>query len=146
MDGSNAKAAGVEIDRVTQLQDSIDEQCKMLFKSLHYLHKRAGMVQVSSDIPVTQQNSNAEDAGDFSLRTQEIATDICRQAKKIDALIEALPGASSSDSELEAEFQRLNAENKQATLELQQAKEQASNLSDKLSAMLKTIADSAGKA
>ncbi|KAJ2216978.1 hypothetical protein GGH19_001173 [Coemansia sp. RSA 1807] len=144
MEGVEAKAVGVHIDRVTQLQDSVDEQCKMLFSSLHYLHKRAGMVQVSSDIPVTQQNSNAESSDDFSQRTQEIATDICRQAKKIDTLAESLPGTTNAIGELEKDFQELNRENEQVTVELQEANRQARELLDSLSAMLTAIADNFG--
>ncbi|KAJ2355451.1 hypothetical protein GGF43_002676 [Coemansia sp. RSA 2618] len=117
----------------------------MLFSSLHYLHKRAGMVQVTSTIPVTQQNSNAENMDDFSQHTREIATDICRQAKKIDTLIESLPGTSTSADEQDKDFQELNRENEQATIELQQANQQARVLLDNLSAILKNIADNSGK-
>ncbi|KAJ2303790.1 hypothetical protein IWW51_006264, partial [Coemansia sp. RSA 2702] len=120
-------------------------QCEMLFSSLHYLHKRAGMVQVTSSIPVTQQNSEAEGADAFSLRTRDIATDICRQAKKIDTLIESLPGASVAEGDQEEEFQELNRANEQATAELQQADQQARALRDRLSMILKDIADKSGK-
>ncbi|KAJ2463482.1 hypothetical protein GGI02_005229, partial [Coemansia sp. RSA 2322] len=82
MEALSAQAVGVHVDRVTQLQDSLDQQCQMLFSSLHYLHKKAGMVQVDQDIPVTNQNSGADSIDEFTARTREIANDICRQAKK----------------------------------------------------------------
>ncbi|KAJ2612639.1 hypothetical protein H4S08_002606 [Coemansia sp. RSA 1365] len=146
MDGLSATGAGTHVDRVTQLQDSADEQCKMLFSSLHYLHKKAGMVQVSPEIPITQQNEGADSASEFSLRTKEIATDICRQAKKIDALIESLPGVAVSENEQIHEFEKLNRENEVATQELHEADQRARALLDRLSRAMRDIADNSGKA
>ncbi|KAJ1729975.1 hypothetical protein LPJ61_003261 [Coemansia biformis] len=145
-DELTAKAAGTQVDRVTQLQDSIDEQCRMLFSSLHYLHKKAGMVQVAPEIPVTQQNEGADSADEFSLRTRDIATDICRQAKKIDALIESLPGVAVSEREQEEDFARLSAENEAATNELREASARAQAMLKSLTESLRTIADNAGQA
>ncbi|KAJ2499608.1 hypothetical protein GGH96_003365 [Coemansia sp. RSA 1972] len=116
MEGLEAKAVGVHIDRVTQLQDSVDEVTTF----------------------------NAENSDDFSQRTQEIATDICRQAKKIDTLAESLPGTTNTNGEQEKDFQELNRENEQATVELQEANQQARELLDSLSAMLTAIADNFG--
>ncbi|KAJ2772860.1 hypothetical protein IWQ56_001204 [Coemansia nantahalensis] len=143
-DQLTAKAAGTHVDRVTQLQDSVDEQCRMLFSSLHYLHKKAGMVQVAPEFPVTQQNEGADSADEFSLRTRDIATDICRQALKTDALIESLPGVSVSESEQAEDFVRLDAENAEATRELREASAQAHALLKTLTDSLRAIADAAG--
>ncbi|KAJ2158542.1 hypothetical protein GGF46_003692 [Coemansia sp. RSA 552] len=118
----------------------------MLFSSLHYLHKKAGMVQVAPEIPVTQHNDSADSADEFSLRTKDIATDICRQAKKIDTLIESLPGVSESEEEQAQAFRELNRQNEEATRELREADAQARALRDKLSATLQTIAESASRA
>ncbi|KAJ1951183.1 hypothetical protein EC988_004117 [Linderina pennispora] len=117
----------------------------MLVSSLDYLHKKAGMVQVDPSIPVTQKNIMADDADAFSARTKEIATDICRQAKKIDVLIEALPGIDASDSEQKREFDRLNEENQKATEELEAANRRAEELLDQVKAILQAIAENSGK-
>ncbi|KAJ2521594.1 hypothetical protein GGI11_001966 [Coemansia sp. RSA 2049] len=127
------------------LQDSIDEQCQMLFNSLGYLHRKAGMVQVTPDIPVTQQNANSASAEEFKTRTQEIANDICRQAKKIDALIDSLPGVSVSKSDQEREFVELSKEDEAVTHELEEAGREARALLEEISGTLKEIADNAGK-
>ncbi|KAJ2654305.1 hypothetical protein IWW48_006192 [Coemansia sp. RSA 1200] len=143
--GPTAQAVGVHIDRVTQLQDSIDDQCQMLFNSLGYLHRKAGMVQVTPDIPVTQQNANSASAEEFKTRTREIANDICRQAKKIDALIDSLPGVSVSKSDQEKEFVELSKEDEAATHELEEAGREARALLQEISGTLKEIADNSGK-
>ncbi|KAJ1811808.1 hypothetical protein LPJ75_003965 [Coemansia sp. RSA 2598] len=117
----------------------------MLFKSLHYLHKKAGMVQVAPEIPVTQQNEGADSADEFTARTQEIANDICRQAKKIDALVESLPGVSVSESDQEREFVELSQENDAATRDLEEANKRARALLGDISDILREIADNAGK-
>ncbi|KAJ2401525.1 hypothetical protein GGI23_001341 [Coemansia sp. RSA 2559] len=143
--GTTAQAVGVHIDRVTQLQDSIDEQCQMLFNSLGYLHRKAGMAQVAPDIPITQQNTNSASKDEFSARTQEIANDICCQAKKIDALIDSLPGVSVSESDQEREFVELGKEDEAATRELEEAGREARALLKEISSTLREIADNAGK-
>ncbi|KAJ1667237.1 hypothetical protein EV178_001487 [Coemansia sp. RSA 1646] len=142
---TTAQAVGVHIDRVTQLQDSIDEQCQMLFNSLGYLHRKAGMVQVTPDIPITQQNTNSASAEEFTARTQEIANDICCQAKKIDALVDSLPGVSVSESDQEREFLELSKEDEAATSELEEAGREARALLKEISSTLREIADNAGK-
>ncbi|KAJ1890898.1 hypothetical protein LPJ66_007221 [Kickxella alabastrina] len=116
----------------------------MLFSSLHYLHKKAGMVQVSSGIPVTQQNEGADSIDNFTARTQEIANDICRQSKKIDTLVESLPGVSVTESEQEREFIELSKENDEATRELEEANKRAHALLENISDTLQRIADNSG--
>lgn len=138
------QATGVSVDRVTQLQDSIDQQCQMLFSSLHYLHKKAGMVQVAQEIPITQQNTNADNLDEFTARTREIADDICRQAKKIDTLVDSLPGASVSERDQERGFERLKKEDAEATKELEAANQRARELLGDISEMLRNIADRSG--
>ncbi|KAJ2832037.1 hypothetical protein GGI24_001371 [Coemansia furcata] len=117
----------------------------MLFSSLHYLHKKAGMVQVGPEMPVTNQNTGADQLDEFTARTREIANDICCQAKKIDTLIESLPGVSISEVEQEREFAALNEENESASRELAEATKLAHALLRDISATLRTIADNAGK-
>ncbi|KAJ2617101.1 hypothetical protein EV177_000707 [Coemansia sp. RSA 1804] len=103
------------------------------------------MVQVTPDIPVTQQNANSASAEEFKTRTQEIANDICRQAKKIDALIDSLPGVSVSKSDQEREFVELSKEDEAVTHELEEAGREARALLEEISGTLKEIADNAGK-
>ncbi|KAJ2910185.1 hypothetical protein GGI21_001125, partial [Coemansia aciculifera] len=105
----------------------------------------AGMVQVGADIPVTNQNTGADQADEFTARTREIANDICCQAKKIDTLIESLPGVSVSEAEQEREFAALNEENELASHELGEATREAQALLRDISATLRSIADNAGK-
>ncbi|KAJ2556735.1 hypothetical protein EV175_001801 [Coemansia sp. RSA 1933] len=103
------------------------------------------MVQVTPDIPVTQQNTNSASEEEFTARTQEIASDICRQAKKIDTLIDSLPGVSVSESDQEREFAELSKEDEAATLELEEAGKEARALLKEISSTLREIADNAGK-
>ncbi|KAJ2023676.1 hypothetical protein GGI06_001314 [Coemansia sp. S85] len=117
----------------------------MLFSSLHYLHKKAGMVQTESKVPVTNQNTSADQPDEFTARSREIANDICCQAKKIDTLIESLPGVSTSEVEQEREFAALNEENEKASRDLSEATKTAHALLKDISTTLCTIADNAGK-
>ncbi|KAJ2693575.1 hypothetical protein H4218_005984 [Coemansia sp. IMI 209128] len=121
MEGSSAQATGVHIDRVTQLQDSFDQ---------------AGMVQTESKVPVTNQNTSADQPDEFTARSREIANDICCQAKKIDTLIESLPGVSTSEVEQEREFAALNEENEKASRDLSEATKMAHALLKDISTTL----------
>ncbi|RKP34910.1 hypothetical protein BJ085DRAFT_10162, partial [Dimargaris cristalligena] len=94
------------MDRVTQLQDSIDQMSQMFVSGLDYLHTRAPLVAVTTTtsgpvapIPVTKSNERAERPADMETFMREFATDLCQQNRTIDTLIGALPPQELSDGE-----------------------------------------------
>ncbi|KAI8872391.1 hypothetical protein GQ42DRAFT_116025, partial [Ramicandelaber brevisporus] len=83
------------MDRVTQLQDGIDQYIQIFFAGLDYVHRSAAMTSVNPQFPVTKKNSISADSPEaVEAKIKEIAKDIAQQAKHVDALIRTLPQPS----------------------------------------------------
>ncbi|KAG0163713.1 hypothetical protein DFQ28_011350 [Apophysomyces sp. BC1034] len=102
------------MDRVTQLQDSIDAMARMFTNSIHYVHEKSAMAELNKDMPVAQQKMQAEPPEVFRPNMQELVTDLVKKAKEIDALIEVLPGIKHTEDDQIKTLQDLEEENKSA--------------------------------
>ncbi|CAG8689949.1 4871_t:CDS:2 [Dentiscutata heterogama] len=99
------EASSINMDILTQLQDSIDSISRMFFVVVHHLN--------------TQDPSKSKDA------QQEHVQDICKKAKQIELLIDALPGINHSEAEqieiLKSLDQELKAANEEYIKAVQDA-------------------------
>ncbi|ORX49445.1 hypothetical protein DM01DRAFT_1376294 [Hesseltinella vesiculosa] len=91
------------MDRLTQLQDAIDSasvpMARMFTNSIYYVHEKSNMVQLDPDIPVLNPKVQADPPEVFQANLQELVTDLVKQAKEIDTLIEGLPGIERTEAE-----------------------------------------------
>ncbi|KAJ1929628.1 hypothetical protein IWQ60_001005 [Tieghemiomyces parasiticus] len=130
------------MDRVTQLQESLDHMSHLFVTGLDYLHTRAPMVApVGSSIPVTKANERAEAPGDFERAMQDFARDLCKQNRRIDTLISALPGEEASEQDQTRQFEELAQSNEQAAARLREAIAQARTMLDHTLFALRLLAD-----
>ncbi|KAF7731382.1 hypothetical protein EC973_000190 [Apophysomyces ossiformis] len=142
------------MDRVTQLQDSIDAMARMFTNSIHYVHEKSAMAELNKDIPVAQQKVQAESPEIFQANMQELVTDLVKKAKEIDALIEVLPGIKHSEDDQIRKLQDLEEENKLAHEDYELAVREMAVLTpskleavrDKVTMTLRTIADEQSRA
>jgi len=110
------------MDRITQLQNEIEQLLTMMSSSIAYLTTRTNFEQISDAIPVTKQrNPDKVDAPDvFEANKKELVTDLVTKAKQIEVLIHALPVPESEEEQatrlqtLEDEMQQANDEYKMA--------------------------------
>jgi mediator of RNA polymerase II transcription subunit 21 len=81
------------MDRITQLQDEIQQLLMIMSKTIAYLTSRSNFVQVSEEIPITKQrNPDKYDPQDvFEANQKELVTDLITKAKQIEYLINSLP-------------------------------------------------------
>ncbi|KAJ7645355.1 hypothetical protein B0H17DRAFT_959561 [Mycena rosella] len=86
------------MDRITQLQDEIQQLLTILSRTIAYLTSRANFVQVSADVPITKQrNPDKFDSPEVFERTaihankKELVTDLIVKAKQVEYLIKSLP-------------------------------------------------------
>ncbi|KAI9141368.1 hypothetical protein BKA69DRAFT_1021218, partial [Paraphysoderma sedebokerense] len=84
------------MDRITQLQDAVDQLAVIFTTSVEYLQRRAPMAVVNTDFPITKLNGKipfelADEPTTFSRNTQELASDLIKKVKSIDLLINELP-------------------------------------------------------
>ncbi|KAI7848409.1 subunit 21 of mediator complex-domain-containing protein [Circinella umbellata] len=87
------------MDRLTQLQDAIDAMARMLTNSLFYVHEKSAMAELNNQISIAQPKIQADPPEEFNQNMHELATDLVKKAKEIDALIEVLPGIKNSEEE-----------------------------------------------
>jgi len=81
------------MDRITQLQDEIQQLLMIMSKTIAYLTSRSNFVQVSEEVPITKQrNPEKYDPPDvFEANQKELVTDLITKAKQIEYLINSLP-------------------------------------------------------
>ncbi|KAI0247849.1 hypothetical protein BJV78DRAFT_1276774 [Lactifluus subvellereus] len=106
------------MDRITQLQDEIQNLLTIMSRTIAYLTTRVNFVQVSQEIPVTKQrNPDKVDPPDvFEANKRELVDDLMVKAKQIEYLIQHLPIPEPEDVQaarlatLEEDMQRANQE------------------------------------
>ncbi|KAH9971206.1 hypothetical protein BGW80DRAFT_1322660 [Lactifluus volemus] len=87
------------MDRITQLQDEIQNLLTIMSRSIAYLTTRVNFVQVSQEIPITKQrNLDKVDPPDvFEANKKELVDDLMVKAKQIEYLIQSLPTPEPED-------------------------------------------------
>ncbi|XP_038217511.1 mediator of RNA polymerase II transcription subunit 21 [Zerene cesonia] len=127
-------------DRLTQLQDTINQQAEHFCNSIGILQqfsspsKFPGFDRSGSQTPQQQQSQE-----DYAVL---FATLISRCAKDIDTLIESLPSEESSTELQVQSLRRLEAENKEAAEQLEEVVRQGEILLEKIQGALSDIAQS----
>lgn len=132
----------VNMDKLSQLQDSIEQLLLIVKTAIVQLVQRSDFKQVSPDVPITKSRpkDKVDDPQKFEGRTQtfcetarlsywylttkeskrELIADIILKAKQIEVLIESLPTPEPEEAQaqrfgaLEQELQQANAEYKRA--------------------------------
>ncbi|KAI9274788.1 subunit 21 of mediator complex-domain-containing protein [Phascolomyces articulosus] len=72
---------------------------RMFTNSLFYVHEKSAMAELNNQIPIAQPKIQADPPEEFTQNMHELATDLVKKAKEIDALIEVLPGIKNSEEE-----------------------------------------------
>ncbi|KAI9363155.1 hypothetical protein BD770DRAFT_380911 [Pilaira anomala] len=109
------------MDRLTQLQDAIDAMSRMFTNSIYYVHEKSGMAELNNDIPVAQPKIQADEPQVFQENMRELASDLVKKAKEIDALIEVLPGIDQTEDEQIDILRSLEEENRIANEDYEDA-------------------------
>ncbi|CAG8438652.1 17815_t:CDS:2 [Acaulospora morrowiae] len=107
------EATSINMDRITQLQQSIDRMVSIFLTVVDKLNNT---------------NLQTQDPQKFKSEQQEIVHDICTNAKQIELLIAALPGINRSESEQIATFKALEQELQEANEEYQRSIQNAESL------------------
>ncbi|KAF9117778.1 RNA polymerase II mediator complex subunit [Mortierella sp. 14UC] len=128
------------MDRLTQLQDAIDKMALLFVSSLDHLTKNAPLVPLHLNVPVVS-NDHGMPVDQLQNSAQELALDISRQAKELEALIDNLPGISQTPEAQIHELEVLAQENADATLEYEAAVKEAKELLQEVTLALRRIAE-----
>ncbi|KAJ6529845.1 hypothetical protein B0H19DRAFT_1223585 [Mycena capillaripes] len=89
------------MDRITQLQDEIQQLLTIMARTIAYLTSRADFVQVSADVPITKQrNPEKYDTPEvFEANKKELVTDLIVKAKQVEYLIQSLPEPEAEEEQ-----------------------------------------------
>ncbi|KAG8855787.1 hypothetical protein FRB91_001676 [Serendipita sp. 411] len=112
----------VNMDKLTQLQDCIEQLLLIMKLSVVQLVQRSDFKRVSDAIPITKSRpkEKVDPPAKFEENKRELIVDLVRKAKQIELLIDSLPLPEPEGSQalrleaLEAELQKQNAEYKVA--------------------------------
>ncbi|KAF8991375.1 hypothetical protein BDQ17DRAFT_1287635 [Cyathus striatus] len=128
------------MDRITQLQDEIQQLLTIMSNSIAYLTSRANFLQVAPDIPITKSRSADKfDPPDvFEANQKELVADLITKAKQIDYLINSLP-VPEPEEEQANRLQLLEDDMEVANEEYIQAVNRAKDLHRQVSEVLKIM-------
>ncbi|KAI4162494.1 MAG: hypothetical protein LQ342_003909 [Letrouitia transgressa] len=116
-------------DRLTQLQDCLDQLLTQFYASLRYLsshHDSSPLDPQSNNQPPypasdTAPTQRVDSPADFKAAQKELAQDLVTKTKQIEYLIRVLPGLESSEQQQEERIGRLEMELREAEAERNRA-------------------------
>jgi len=128
------------MDRITQLQDEIQQLLVIMSNTIAYLTTRSNFMQVSPEVPITKQrNADKYDTPEvFEANKQELVTDLIVKAKQIDYLVNSLPAPEPEEAQAKR-LEALEDEMKSANEEYAQAVGRAKDLHSQVAEVLKLM-------
>ncbi|KAK0448436.1 uncharacterized protein EV420DRAFT_1275684 [Desarmillaria tabescens] len=138
------------MDRITQLQDEIQQLLTIMSNSIAYLTTRANFLQVSTLVPVTKsRNPEKYDPEDvFEANKKELVTDLMAKAKQVEYLIQSLPQPEEEEEQVRGaamslflthRLQQLEEEMTVANTEYIAALKRTKNLHAQVADLLRTM-------
>ncbi|KAI0344014.1 hypothetical protein BDW22DRAFT_1327757 [Trametopsis cervina] len=128
------------MDRITQLQDEIQQLLTIMSSSIAYLTSKSNFVQVSPDVPITKQrNPEKVDPPEvFEENKKELVQDLMVKAKQVEYLINALPVPEPEETQA-LRLQSLEAQTTQANEEYTRAVARARGLHQRITEVLRNM-------
>ncbi|KAJ7459298.1 hypothetical protein FB451DRAFT_571730 [Mycena latifolia] len=128
------------MDRLTQLQDEIQQLLTIMARTIAYLTSRANFVQLSTEVPITKQrNPEKYDTPDvFDANQKELVMDLLVKAKQVEYLITVLPKPEPEEDQAQR-LQALDEEMAVANEEYIQAVSRSKDLHARISQVLRLI-------
>ncbi|KAK7050722.1 hypothetical protein R3P38DRAFT_2687051 [Favolaschia claudopus] len=129
------------MDRITQLQDEIQQLLTIMASTIVYLTSRANFVQLNgSEIPVTKQRNpeKYDEPEVFEANKKELVTDLMVKAKQVEYLIQSLP-EPEPEEEQEKRLRALDEEMTLANQEYIQAVARSKDLHAQISSVLRLM-------
>ncbi|PQE15376.1 hypothetical protein CJF31_00008895 [Rutstroemia sp. NJR-2017a BVV2] len=151
-------------DRLTQLQDAVDELALQFVASLVWVNKHHDLVRVGKNDVVRKETKNSEGAAkvvedvvlvraiiahtvtvdplpedQFKDGQLELARDLILKEQQIESLISVLPGLETSEKDQEETIQRLEQELKEEESRRKQALKEKEVVLEKLESVIRSV-------
>jgi len=130
------------MDRITQLQDEIQQIIIIMMTGLQKTVQRANLLQVNPDVPITKQRKPGtyDTPDELEANQKEMVRDLIVKAKQIEYLINSLP-EPEPEHEQAKRLAVLERETEIANAEYTQAVNRAKDLHRQISVTLRLMLD-----
>ncbi|KAI1470441.1 CSE2-domain-containing protein [Daldinia bambusicola] len=133
-------------DRLTQLQDAVDQLAQQFVACVHYInrHHNLEIMNPTDQIRDVKQEPGQEEVDPhpedlFKSAQVELAQDLITKEQQIELLISLLPGLDNSEQDQERNIKELEEELKVAEAQRQEAIKEKEDTMAKLDAVIRSI-------
>ncbi|KAI1205690.1 CSE2-domain-containing protein [Annulohypoxylon truncatum] len=131
-------------DRLTQLQDAVDQLAQQFVASIHYINRHHNLETLGPgdqirDVKQEQDELDPHPEDVFKASQLELAQDLITKEQQIELLISILPGLDNSEQDQERNIKELEEELKVAEAQRQEAIKEKEDTMVKLDAVIRSI-------
>ncbi|CAJ0549552.1 hypothetical protein HG530_009900 [Fusarium avenaceum] len=131
-------------DRLTQLQDAVDQLAQQFVACLHYVNKRHDLeplgpndkIREVKDVP---KEVDSLPADEFRAGMVELSQDLIVKEQQIEVLISSLPGLDNSEMDQERYIKELEEDLKIAEAQRQEAIKEKDQILAELDSVIRSI-------
>ncbi|KAF8455031.1 mediator complex, subunit Med21 [Kalaharituber pfeilii] len=127
------------MDRLTQLQDALDQVATQFYCAIRYISTRHDAATLGNEAKVKDENATPDDPATFDAAKYELARDLILKSKQIELLILSLPGIGVSEDEQQERLRALEKELQEAENERKKAVEEKEEMLEKLDTVIRSI-------
>ncbi|KEY65565.1 hypothetical protein S7711_08244 [Stachybotrys chartarum IBT 7711] len=133
-------------DRLTQLQDAVDQLAQQFVACLHFVHMRHDLETLGPNdkirdvkLELNQKEVDSLPAADFRAGMEELSRDLVLKEREIELLIMALPGLDNTEKDQERYIKDLEEDLKAAEAQRQEALKEKDQILSQLDALIRSI-------
>ncbi|KAK8105923.1 uncharacterized protein PG998_003606 [Apiospora kogelbergensis] len=132
-------------DRLTQLQDAVDELAQQFVACIHYVHRHHNLETLGPNDEIrvlpkdAEQEVDSHPAETFKAAQVELAQDLITKEQQIEYLISILPGLDNSERDQERNIKELEDELKLAEAQHQEAIQEKKDIMSNLDEVIRSI-------
>ncbi|KAK5998459.1 Mediator of RNA polymerase II transcription subunit 21 [Cladobotryum mycophilum] len=133
-------------DRLTQLQDAVDQLAQQFVACMHFVHKRHDLETLGPSDKVRdvkqEQSLNEVDPlppDEFRAGLVELSRDLIVKEQQIEVLISSLPGLDNSEQDQERSIKELEEDLKAAEAQRQEALRERDQILAELDSVIRSI-------
>ncbi|KAG9259257.1 RNA polymerase II transcription mediator [Emericellopsis atlantica] len=133
-------------DRLTQLQDAVDQLAQQFVAAVHFVHKRHDYQTLGPNDKVRevkpeemQQTIDPLPAEDFQAGLSELSRDLITKEQQIEYLISMLPGLQNSEEDQEKSIKELEEDLKAAEAQRLEALKEKDEILAELDRVIQSI-------
>ncbi|KAH8681451.1 RNA polymerase II transcription mediator [Xylariales sp. PMI_506] len=133
-------------DRLTQLQDAVDQLAQQFVASIHYINRHHNLETLGPNDQIREVNKEPDQQEVdphppevFKAAQLELAQDLIMKEQQIEFLISILPGLDNSEQDQERNIKELEEELKVAEAQRQEAIKEKKEIMAKLDEVIRSI-------